>query len=70
MKRSSPLLDKRSTVILGSSCRLWQQPVDGGSAQRLLERNVWERNPAFSPDGRHLANVRSERGKRALHVLD
>ncbi len=52
------------TLVFGALGYLWQQPLDGGSAQRLFEGSAFERDPAFSPDGRQLAYVRRrERGK-------
>lgn len=58
------------TLVFGAAGTLWQQPQDGGPATRLFEGSAWERDPAFSPDGRYLAYVRSDQGKRSLCVFD
>jgi len=43
---------------------LWEQPLDGGPARRLFDGGGFERDPAFSPDGRKLAFVVSQYGSR------
>lgn len=60
--------DKRMVVMAGGF--LWEQPLAGGRAVRLFERNAFMRQPAYSPDGRMLAYVASENGKRTLEVYD
>ncbi len=42
--------DGRS-LVFGALGYLWEQPLDGRPARRLLEGNGFERKPAFSPDG-------------------
>jgi imidazolonepropionase-like amidohydrolase/Tol biopolymer transport system component len=49
---------------------LWQQPLDGRPARRLLGGDAWECEPALSPDGRQLAFVRRQSGQREVRVLD
>ncbi len=49
---------------------LWQQPLDGRPARRLLGGDAWECEPALSPDGRQLAFVRAHQGQRELRILD
>jgi imidazolonepropionase-like amidohydrolase/Tol biopolymer transport system component len=58
--RLSP--DGRS-LVFGAAGYLWHQRLDGGQAQRLFEGSAVEGGPAFSPDGRRLAFVRSEHGQ-------
>ncbi len=57
-------------LVFGAVGYLWQQPLDGGPAQRLFEGTAFERDPAFSPDGRQLGFVRSEHGKDEIRVFD
>ena len=57
-------------LVFGAAGYLWQQPLDGGPAERMFEGSGFERNPAFSPDGRQLAFVRSEHGKEEVRVFD
>jgi imidazolonepropionase-like amidohydrolase len=59
-----------STLVFGAAGHLWRQPLDGGEAYRLFEGSALERTPAFSPDGRQLAFVRTERGQEEVRVLD
>ena len=49
---------------------LWQQPVGGGEATRLVEPRALYRDPALSPDGRHLAYAQDVHGKRQVLVYD
>ncbi|MGI8783114.1 MAG: amidohydrolase family protein [Acidobacteriota bacterium] len=58
------------TVVFGAAGYLWQQPLGGGHAQRLFEGNAFERDQAFSPDGRRLAFVRTEHGEDQVRVFD
>ena len=60
--------DGRS-LVFGAAGFLWQQPLDGARARRLFEGTAIERAPAFSPDGRFLAFVRSERGREEIRVF-
>ena len=57
------------TLIFGAAGYLWQQPLDGGPAQRLFEGSALESGPAYSPDGRYLAFLRGELEER-LTVFD
>ena len=59
-----------STLVFGAAGHLWRQSLDGGEAQRLFEGSALERAPAFSPDGRQLAFVRTERGQEEVRILD
>ena len=59
----------RSLIFMAAGY-LWEQSLDGKPARRLTEGDALEREPALSPDGRHLAFVRTQNGKRELRVLD
>lgn len=61
--------DGKHMVVMAGGF-LWEQPLAGGRAVRLFENNAFMRNPAYSPDGRKLAYVASENGKRRLDVYD
>ena len=59
-----------STLVFGAAGHLWRQSLEGGEAQRFFEGSALERTPAFSPDGRQLAFVRTERGQEEVRILD
>jgi Tol biopolymer transport system component/imidazolonepropionase-like amidohydrolase len=61
--------DGRS-LVFGALGYLWEQPLDGRPARRLLEGNGFERKPAFAPDGSKLAFVHSQYGEQQVRVLD
>ncbi len=65
--RLSP--DGRS-LVFGVAGYLWQQRLDGGQAKRLFAGNAFERDPAFSPDGRQLAFIRGEYARDQVLVFD
>jgi Tol biopolymer transport system component len=61
------------TIIFSSSApsgsRLWAKPPDSGSQPRLLGKGAGNENAAkLSPDGRWLAYVSNESGRRELYV--
>ncbi len=58
------------TLVFVAAGYLWQQPLDGRPAERLFEGSAFEREAAFSPDGRQLAFVRNERGQEEVQVFD
>ncbi|MEM1413846.1 MAG: S9 family peptidase [Myxococcota bacterium] len=53
------------------SSQLWLAPTDPreGAPRQLTVGDASASSPRFSPDGRHLAFLRSTKGKRRLHVL-
>jgi len=65
--RLSP--DGRSLVFMAAGY-LWQQPLDGGRAQRLFADKGFKSQPAISPDGRRLAFVHSENGEDEIRLFD
>lgn len=74
-RRLPTILDPRlspdgRTLVFGAAGYLWHQSLNGGPAQRLFEGSAFEREPAFSPDGRQLAFVHSELGKIEVRVFD
>jgi Tol biopolymer transport system component len=58
------------TVVFGAADYLWQQPTDGGPAQRLVDGHGHEREPVLSPDGRHLLFVSSKAWEQRVRMLD
>lgn len=46
-----------STIALGILGKIWLLPADGGEAEQLTSGRGWAHDPAWSPDGRHLAWV-------------
>lgn len=68
---SSPrLTPDGQTLIFGALGFLWRQRLEGRNAERLTDDDAFEREPAISPDGRHLAYVRWANGEHELRVLD
>jgi imidazolonepropionase-like amidohydrolase/Tol biopolymer transport system component len=59
------------TLVFAAAGFLWKQPVSGGEAQRITDDNAaLESEPAFSPDGRRLAYVRTQYGQDVIRILD
>jgi Tol biopolymer transport system component/imidazolonepropionase-like amidohydrolase len=65
--RISP--DGRTLVFMAAGS-LWEQPVGGGQAKKLVDETAYQLEPAFSPDGKQLAFVSDKQGKRELRVFD
>jgi Tol biopolymer transport system component/imidazolonepropionase-like amidohydrolase len=61
--------DQRRVVVMGAGF-LWEQPIGSGPARQIVEGGAFTRDPVFSPDGRKLAFVASENGRRELRVYD
>jgi imidazolonepropionase-like amidohydrolase/Tol biopolymer transport system component len=57
-------------LVFAAAGFLWEQPAAGGPATRVTDGSSVERDPAFSPDGRQLAFVRSAFGRDDLVVHD
>ncbi|MEE9533605.1 MAG: amidohydrolase family protein, partial [Acidimicrobiia bacterium] len=57
-------------LVFGAAGYLWQQPLDGGEAERLFAGSASELGPEFSPDGRQLAFVRRQYGKDEVRVFN
>jgi imidazolonepropionase-like amidohydrolase len=57
--------------VFGAEGFLWKQPVNGTAhAERISKDTGLEGEPAFSPDGRQLAYVRSQYGQDSLQLVD
>ena len=61
--------DQRRFVVMGAGY-LWEQPIGNGAAKQVVEGGAFTRDPVFSPDGRKLAFIANENGKRELRVYD
>jgi Tol biopolymer transport system component/imidazolonepropionase-like amidohydrolase len=59
-----------SRLLLMAAGLLWEQPTKGGDARRLVDDRAFARDPVYSPDGRRVAYVASENGRRQLRVYD
>jgi len=57
-------------MVFGAAGYLWMQPLDAGKAQRLFQGSGFEKQPAFSPDGRQLAFVYSEKNTEEVRLFD
>jgi imidazolonepropionase-like amidohydrolase len=68
--RQPELSPDGSRVVFRATGRLWQQPLRGGQAKRLVDSDQIELDPAFSPDGRQLAFVRVAQGKQEIQILE
>ncbi len=58
------------TLVFMAAGALWEQPVNGGEAKKLLDEPAFQLDPVFSPDGKQLAFVSDRKGTRELRVLD
>jgi len=68
----SPILspDGREMIFMAAGS-LWEQSMKGGSqARKLFNDTAFQQDPAYSPDGRRLAYVADDHGKRELRVYD
>ena len=65
--RISP--DGRTLVFMAAGT-LWEQPLGGGQARKLIAEDAYQLEPAFSPDGKQLAFVSDKHGKREARVFD
>src|SRR5262249_51399493 len=65
--RTSP--DGRTLVFMAAGS-LWEQPLSGGPAKKLIDEEAYQLEPAFSPDGRQLAFVSDKHGGRELRGFD
>jgi Tol biopolymer transport system component/imidazolonepropionase-like amidohydrolase len=59
---------KRVTFMAGGF--LWEQVIGSPAARRLVASGAFARDAVYSPDGRQLAFVASENGRRQLRVFD
>lgn len=60
-----------SRVTIGSRGEIWTVPVKGGRTVALNETPaVRERQPVFSPDGKHVAAITDETGEQEIEILD
>lgn len=58
------------TLIFGAAGFLWQQPLEGGGAERISSGDVYEDCPSLSPDGGRLAFIRIQGIVPSLVVYD
>ncbi|HJT89656.1 MAG TPA: amidohydrolase family protein, partial [Bryobacteraceae bacterium] len=58
------------TLVFMAAGALWEQPLNGGEARKLLDEADFQLEPAFSPDGTRIAFVSDKKGNRELRVLD
>ncbi len=67
----TPILspDGRRLIFMAAGS-LWEQSMDGGQAKKLFDDPAFQQDPAFSPDGKQLAFIADEHGKRQLRVYD
>ena len=59
-----------SRMIFMAAGLLWEQSMSGGQARKLFDDPAFQQDPAFSPDGRQVAYIADDRGKRQLRVYD
>ena len=67
----TPVLSPDGTrMVLMAAGSLWEQSIASGQAQKLFDDAAFQQDPAFSPDGRQLAFIADDHGKRQLRVYD
>jgi Tol biopolymer transport system component/imidazolonepropionase-like amidohydrolase len=67
---SPQLSPDQKRIVFMASGFLYEQTLDGRPAQRLFAGGAFERDPAYSPDGKKLAFAVSLNGQRELRVYD
>lgn len=58
-----------SQVVFVYGADLWLSNFEGGEAKRLTSTRAIERNPKFSPDGKHIAFSSNRTGAYAVYVV-
>lgn len=61
--------DGRTLVFMAAGA-LWEQPISGGQAKKLVDEAAFQCDPAFSPDGKQVAFISDLHGKREVRVFD
>lgn len=59
-----------SRLLITAAGHLWEQPTAGGPARRVVDDGAFARDAVYSRDGRRIAYVASENGRRQLRVHD
>lgn len=57
-------------IVFMAAGSLWEQSLNAGEAKKLFDDSAFQQDPAFSPDGRELAYIADDHGKRELRVYD
>ncbi|HEY7310070.1 MAG TPA: S41 family peptidase [Gemmataceae bacterium] len=58
-----------ATLVFDWDGDIWSVPTAGGAARRLTSHPARDREPRFSPDGKHIAFISERSGSPQAHVM-
>ncbi|MFT4979864.1 MAG: hypothetical protein ACI8S6_005776, partial [Myxococcota bacterium] len=60
----------RRTIVFDLMGDIWRLSMTGGDAEPLTTGGAWDRQPRFSPSGRHIAYVSDHSGRDQVWIMD
>ncbi|MCZ2460404.1 MAG: amidohydrolase family protein [Chitinophagales bacterium] len=57
-------------IVFMAAGAIWLQELKNGKPAKIISESAFQMEPSFSPDGKRIAFVSDNKGKRELHVYD